>query len=113
MIIGGAILTLAILNPLLCILHCTLPHPHAPVRSGDHVPFLCNVASDTQPATAPVDQPWNGLRAVYEVVLPVARWFVLITAIVVAFPTAQAGAPQHIADPSFPPPKILPRSYVD
>jgi len=112
-IVGGAILTLAILNPLLCILHCALVHSQALVHSGDDTPFLCNLASDTQPTTAPVDQPWNGLRAVYEVVPPVALSLVLIMAVVAAFPIARVYALQHIAEPSSPPPKMRPLPYID
>ncbi|NNJ11340.1 hypothetical protein EKD04_013440 [Chloroflexales bacterium ZM16-3] len=105
-IIAAAILTIAILNPLLCVLHCALSNYHTQGSSGDQSHFLCNLASETQPAATPFDLVWDGPRAVYEVTLPFAVPLALITVFVTATAAARICLPQHIPGPSLPPPKI-------
>jgi len=105
-IISVAVLTLAILNPLLCILHCALAHQHPAARADTQPAFLCQLAHDTQPAATPFDRVWDGPRAVYEVTPLSAVSFVLIIVITAIITAPRARAPQHITKPSFPLPKI-------
>jgi hypothetical protein len=100
------VLTLALLNPLLCILHCALAHQHPAVRADVQPAFLCQVAHDTQPAATPFDRVWDGPRAVYELT-PLGALVLGLTIIIVAMIAAPCPhASQHITKPSAPPPKI-------
>jgi len=107
-IIRCAVLTLALLNPLLCIVHCALSHQHAAVHADDPQRFLCNLARDTQPAaTPPFDRVWDGPRAVYELTPLGALALALVVVIVTTIAAPRLHAPQHITQPSAPPPKIV------
>ncbi|MEI7772541.1 MAG: hypothetical protein WCI67_21305 [Chloroflexales bacterium] len=111
-IISVAVLTLAIFNPLLCILHCALAHQHPAVGAATQPAFLCQIAHDTQPAATPFDRVWDGPRAVYEVTPFSAVSFILIIVIMAIIMAPRARAPQHITKPSAPPPKIGLRSTL-
>ena len=111
-IISVAVLTLAIFNPLLCILHCALAHQHPAVGADAQPAFLCQIAHDTQPAATPFDRVWDGPRAVYEVTPFSAVSFILIIVIMAIIMAPRARAPQHITKPSAPPPKIGLRSTL-
>ncbi|MBX0329523.1 hypothetical protein K2Z83_17775 [Oscillochloris sp. ZM17-4] len=106
LVVGVAILTIAILNPLLCVLHCALSHRHADPRSGEPSLYLCELAGEAQPAAAPFELVWAGPRAIYEVTLP---FTVALARIAVSAADASAAPTlpsQHIPGPSSPPPKI-------
>ncbi len=106
-IISMAVLTLALLNPFLCILHCALSHQHPALGADAQSAFLCQLARDTQPAaTPPFDRVWDGPRAVYEMTPLVALTLTLIIISVAVHPGPQAPGPQHITCPAAPPPKI-------
>lgn len=105
-IIRCAVLTLALLNPLLCILHCALVHQHPAVRADAQPAFLCQLAHDTQPAATPFDRVWDGPRAVYELTPLSALALALTISIVSLIAAPRRHAPQHITRPSAPPPKI-------
>lgn len=106
-IVGAAILTLAILNPLLCLLHCALSHHTTITRSSDQQHFICDLAGTFEPAAAPFSLVWSGPRAVYEVVPIFSVSLVLITLIATMVRVLRACAPQHIPCPALPPPKML------
>ncbi|NTV63625.1 MAG: hypothetical protein HGA65_08830, partial [Oscillochloris sp.] len=68
MIIGTAILTLAILNPLLCLLHCAhFSFAPDPLSDQQHQ-FLCGLAHEGEPTATPARLDWGAPRVVYELV---------------------------------------------
>jgi hypothetical protein len=111
-IISVAVLTLALFNPLLCILHCALAHQHVAAHADDPQHFLCNLARETQPAATPFDRVWDGPRSVYELTPLGALVIALIIVIVTVVTDPRSHAPQHITRPSAPPPKIGLRSNL-
>lgn len=105
-VVSVAILTLAILNPLLCILHCSLSAHRSTIHDDNQQPFLCNLARETRPSAAPFTLVWSGPRAVYEALPIFAVSLAPITLIVIAITVVWSREPQHIPRPSSPPPKL-------
>lgn len=105
MIIGVAVLTLAVLNPLLCLIHYTFSQRAIFIHHRQF--FLCHLTDELQPTALPAHEVWREPRMVYEiipvmnlVVLPVILLVALITFV---FPVAL----QYSTPPTSPPPKHL------
>ncbi|WP_129629747.1 hypothetical protein [Candidatus Oscillochloris fontis] len=106
LIIGTALLTLAILNPLLCMFHCARAH-YLHSRMQPQRIFLCDLRGDPLPTAAPLAQVWGGPRAIYEAVPSVCLTLILITLVSQIFHRFQMQVAQHIVGPTSPPPKLL------
>jgi hypothetical protein len=105
-LICAAVLTLALLNPVLCILHCAWIHVHPAALADDAQHFLCNLAHAAEPTAAPLQRVWDGPRAVYELT-PLVVF--ALTLMMLSFPIRPDLLPQprqHMTGPSAPPPKI-------
>jgi hypothetical protein len=106
MVIGFAVFTLAVLNPLLCLVHCAQAHHRLTHLTPEQQAFLCDLGPDQQSGlSAPFEKVWSGPRAVYEALLfaPVSLMVLAVRLTFIAM--ALTDPPQYLAAPEFPPPK--------
>jgi hypothetical protein len=100
-----AAFTIALLNPLLCMLHCAITVP-PPALTSEQRHFLCGIGSATQTVfSAPVGAIWHGPQVI-QPALPVAAIALpaLLPVVLMALPTSVI-RPQNRLQPELPPPR--------
>lgn len=105
-----AALTIALLNPLLCILHCQISHRHQAQHehSGQSLGFFCDLALEH--ANGPEDQLQSQApqaatpRAVHDAVQPSFGVFGLLSGIYLILERFPARLPKQLASPPLLPP---------
>jgi len=103
-----SILTLAILNPLLCLMHCAMIRQH-PALSTEQQHFLCDLGDrDAKGWPGAFSAVWSGPRAVHEALPLSPDGLVVIMALVMILLAAPLNIRQHLPLPDRPPPKALP-----
>lgn len=100
----GAVFTLAVLNPLLCLLHCTYAQRYATLSSEQHI--LCELRYRS-PAliSAPLTAVWGSPQAVYQALLLSVPALLVVIVMVARLASPAARVRAHIPLPEFPPPK--------
>lgn len=102
----AAVLLIAFLNPVLCLLHCALTHQH-PALTSEQRSFLCDLGWSTDAlVSAPFSAVWNGPRAVYPAVRVVAPILSIVILVVATLRPHTARVCTYIAPPRFPPPRV-------
>lgn len=108
LLVVAAVLALAILNPALCILHCSLAHEHDSRLVGDQRQFLCDLENPVGTAlSAPFSAVWSSPRAVYEALPTIPVLLTIIVVVVIRLRAAAIDAPSVLRIPAFPPPKPM------
>jgi hypothetical protein len=105
-----ATLTIALLNPLLCILHCQMSHSHQAqhLHSGQSLGFFCDLGQ--QHASLPEDQLQSQApqaatpRAVHDAVQPNLGVFGLVGSLYLIVERFSARLPKQLASPPLLPP---------
>jgi hypothetical protein len=106
LLLSWSILTLAILNPLLCLMHCAMTRQH-PALSREQPHFLCDLGNpDAKSEPAAFAAVWSGPRAVHEALPLVAAALVVIVALVTRIATTPLNVRQHVPLRDRPPPKV-------
>lgn len=101
-----SILTLAILNPLLCLMHCAMTRQH-PALSTEQRHFLCDLGNpDAKEGAGAFTAVWSGPRAVHEALPLFATALVVVVALVTILVTAPLNVRQHVPLRDRPPPKV-------
>lgn len=101
-----SILTLALLNPLLCLMHCAMTRQH-PALSTEHRHFLCDLGNpDAKRGSGAFVVVWSGLRAVHEALPLPATALIVVVVLVTILVTAPLYVRQHIPLRDRPPPKL-------
>lgn len=105
----GAAFTIAILNPLLCLLHCAYSQHHAGL-SGERESFLCDLEiSSPALISEPYAAVWKSPRAVYQALLLPTLALIIVVVIVAHISPPTSGILGYTPLPEFPPPKARPR----
>lgn len=100
-----SIVTIALLNPLLCLMHCAMSGRHAAL-STEQRHFLCDLgATDAEYVSGPFAAVWSGPRAVYEALPLPAAALVIVVALVTILVVAPLTVRQHVPLRDRPPPK--------
>ncbi|MCS6882814.1 MAG: hypothetical protein RMK84_09735 [Oscillochloridaceae bacterium] len=105
-----SIVTIALVNPLLCLVHCAMSERHAAL-SAEQRHFLCDLGdTDAGRVSGPFAAVWSGPRAVYEALPLPATALVIVVALVGILVAAPLTARQHAPLRDRPPPKAPFRS---
>lgn len=106
LIVFWSVITIAVLNPLLCLFHCAFSRPPSALGEAQRH-FLCDLDDSTPSfAPAPFAAVWSGPRAVYEA-LPVTQLRIVVVMMLVAvLVNLPLRGSQHITLPDRPPPKL-------
>ncbi len=101
-----SILTIALLNPLLCLMHCAMTRQH-PALSTEHRHFLCDLGNpDAKGGDGAFVVVWSGPRAVHEALPLPATALIVVMVLVTILVTASLYVRQHIPLRDRPPPKL-------
>ncbi|MFQ3661830.1 MAG: hypothetical protein SNJ69_05475 [Chloroflexaceae bacterium] len=107
-----SIATIAILNPLLCLAHCTLTHRHTALSAEQQL-FLCDLGDAAEEhISGPFTAVWNGPRAVYEALPLIITGLAVVVALLAILATASLSLHQHIPLLDRPPPRARPCAHL-
>ncbi|GEM_PF-1478139 len=111
-ILFWSIATIAILNPLLCLAHCTLTRRHATLSAEQRL-FLCDLGNVAEEhISGPFTAVWNGPRAVYEALPLTTLSVAIVIALVATLVTISLSLREHIPLLDRPPPRVLLHAHL-
>jgi hypothetical protein len=104
----STVFMIALVNPILCLLHCAFTHNHSAL-SSEQQHFLCDLGRSAPTLLSePFSAVWSSPQAVYQALQLATPVLTVIIVLMARFRLPTPRSDEHFPLPEFPPPKVHP-----